>query len=64
MHAKNVASPTPPAPAPPPPTIDAAVQSTRQNDILRQRKGAAASMLAGANPQSPMIGGAATLLGA
>ena len=43
--------------------MDQAVQTTRQNDMLRQRKGAAASILAGANPAAPQTGAGVKLLG-
>jgi hypothetical protein len=56
-------APAPPAPAPPPPTMDQAVTSSRQADMLRQRKGAAASILAGSNPAAPQVGAGAKLLG-
>lgn len=55
----------PPTPAPLPPTIDQAAQAQQQNDQLRQRKGAAANMLAG-NPgaaQMPIASNAVKLLG-
>ncbi len=44
---------SPPMPAPPPPTIDQAAQAQGTQNQLRQRKGAAASVLAGNNPQAP-----------
>jgi hypothetical protein len=47
---------SPPSPAPPPPTVDQAVQNQRQLDIIRQRRGAAANVLAGNAPQTPMTG--------
>lgn len=48
--APNIA---PPTPAPPPPTIDEAAKNQDQQDILRQRKGASANVLAGAAPAPP-----------
>lgn len=42
----------PPTPAPIPPTVDEAAKSQQQNDQLRQRRGAAANVLAG----NPMTG--------
>jgi hypothetical protein len=53
----------PPAPAPPPPTIDQAMQSQQNSNLLRQRKGAAASILAGDQAQTPQTGPMAKLLG-
>lgn len=53
----------PPTPAPPPPTIDQAVQNTQQQDILRQRRGAASTILAGQNPAAPTTLGVSRLLG-
>lgn len=47
MHAPKAPSIPAPTPAPPPPTIDQAAQASQQDALLRQRKGAAASVLAG-----------------
>lgn len=52
-----------PATPPPAPTIDQAAQDQRQSDILRARRGAASSMLAGTNPGTPQTMGASRLLG-
>jgi len=54
----------PPTPAPPPPTIDQAVQSNQQADILRRRRGAASNVLAGSDGGPQPTGGVAKLLGA
>jgi hypothetical protein len=54
---------SPPTPAPPPPTIDMAAQSQKQTDELRQRRGAASNVLAGANPNAPPTTGIVRLLG-
>lgn len=54
---------SPPSPAPPPPTIDQAQKSQQQTDILRQRRGAAANVLAGTNPNAPPTTGLNRLLG-
>jgi len=54
---------SPPTPAPPPPTVDQAQQSQQQSNLLRQRRGAAANVLAGQNPQAPPTTGIAKLLG-
>lgn len=54
---------SPPTPAPPPPTIDQAAQSQKQTDELRQRRGASANVLAGANPNAPPTTGIVKLLG-
>jgi hypothetical protein len=43
----------PPMPAPPPPTIDQAAQNQQSQDAVRMRRGAAANVLAGNNPQAP-----------
>lgn len=59
---KIPAMPTPAVP-PPPPSIDQAVQQQDQNSVLRQRRGAAASVLAGNSPLNPQTGPAGTLLG-
>lgn len=65
MHAPKAPNMPAPAPAPPPPTIDQAVQATQQDQLLRNRRGAAASVLAGPNPQAPTtLGPASKLLGA
>lgn len=48
MHAPKAPSIPAPTPAPPPPTIDQAAQASQQDALLRSRKGAAASVLAGA----------------
>lgn len=42
-----------PMPIPPPPTVDQAAQGQNQENALRQRRGAAANVLAGNNPQQP-----------
>jgi len=42
-----------PMPAPPPPTIDEAAQNQSRQDMLRQRKGAMANVIAGNNPTAP-----------
>jgi hypothetical protein len=57
--------PNMPAPAtpPPPPTIDQAVQAQGETDLLRMRRGAASSMLAGNTPGSPSTMPASRLLG-
>ncbi len=54
---------SPPTPAPPPPTIDTAVQSQQQSNLIRQRRGSAANVLAGTNPQAPPTTGIQKLLG-
>lgn len=54
---------SPPTPAPPPPTVDMAANSQKQGDILRQRRGASANVLAGQNPTAPATTGIAKLLG-
>jgi len=54
---------SPPSPAPPPPTVDQAVQSQNQSNVLRQRRGSAANVLAGANPNAPPTTGIQKLLG-
>jgi hypothetical protein len=48
MHAPKAPNIPAPTPAPPPPTLDQAVQASQQDALLRGRKGAAASVLAGA----------------
>lgn len=63
MHTPKPTTIAPPTPAPPPPTIDQAVNQSRQNDLLRQRRGAASNILAGQNPQSPTTLGISSLLG-
>lgn len=63
MHTPKAPTLSPPTPAPPPPTIDQAVQTTQQNQVLRQRRGAAANVLAGQDPQAPTTLGVARLLG-
>jgi hypothetical protein len=42
-----------PMPIPPPPTVDQAAQNQKQSNDLRQRRGAAANVLAGTNPSAP-----------
>lgn len=59
----KVTTPAPPQPAPPPPSIDQAVQSQATANQLRQRRGAAATVLAGANPAAPQTMGITKLLG-
>ena len=63
MHQPKAVQIAPPTPAPPPPSIDVAMQSQQQNQLLRQRQGAASTILAGQNPASPTTGGMASLLG-
>lgn len=64
MHTPKAPTIAPPSPAPPPPTIDQAVNNTRESSLLRLRKGAAANMLAGEDPQAPKTLGINKLLGA
>lgn len=59
----KVAAPAPPTPAPPPPTIDQAAQNQNTTNQLRQRRGAAANVLAGSNPAAPANTAAIKLLG-
>ena len=64
MHTPKVESPAPPTPAPPPPTIDQAAQSQDNANILRQRRGAASTILAGTQQSNaPATTGVAKLLG-
>jgi hypothetical protein len=67
MHAPKAPNIPAPTPAPPPPTIDQAVEASKQDQLLRQRRGAAASVLAGqagaTAQQSMQMGGVAKLLG-
>jgi len=55
----------PAAPAPPPasPSVDQAAISQQQDALIRSRRGAAASALAGANPAAPTSLGSTRLLG-
>ncbi len=39
-----------PMPLPPPPTIDQAAQNAKQSNAMRQKRGAAANVLAGNEP--------------
>ena len=52
-HAPKAPTIAPPTPAPAPPTVDIAAQSQQQTDILRQRRGAASTVLAGATQTTP-----------
>jgi hypothetical protein len=63
MHAPKAPTITPPAPAPPPPSIDVAMKTQQDAATLRQRRGQAASVLAGQDPAAPTTMGAARLLG-
>jgi hypothetical protein len=66
MHAPKAPNIPAPTPAPPPPTLDQAVQASQQDALLRSRKGAAASVLAGAagaSTQGMAAAPAAKLLG-
>lgn len=42
--------PKPPPPPPPPPTVDTAAQAVDKQNYLRQRRGAGATLFAGAGP--------------
>jgi hypothetical protein len=60
---KTPAMPAAPAPAPAPPTINEAQMAQQQDSLLRSRRGAAASALAGADPAAPTSLGTPRLLG-
>lgn len=60
---KTPAMPAAPAPTPAPPTIDQAAMNQEQQNILRTRRGAAASVLAGPNPANPTTLSTPKLLG-
>jgi hypothetical protein len=60
---KAPAMPASPTPPPAPPTVDQAALSQTQDSLLRSRRGAAASVLAGQNPQAPTSLGSSRLLG-
>lgn len=60
---KAPAMPAGPAPTPAPPTIDQAALNQTQDTLLRSRRGAAASVLAGANPANPTTLSTPRLLG-
>lgn len=59
-HAPNL---PPPQPAPIPPTIDEAAKNQSNQAMLRQRRGAAATVLAGNNPAAPPQTAVTRLLG-
>ena len=59
----KVAAPAPPTPAPAPPTIDQAAKNQDTTNQLRQRRGAAANVLAGSNPAAPTNSSVVKLLG-
>lgn len=60
---KVPAMPAGPTPPPAPPTIDQAAMNQQQDAIIRSRRGAAASALAGTNPAAPTQLGSSRLLG-
>lgn len=60
---KVPAMPAGPLPPPAPPTIDQAALNQQQDSLLRSRRGAAASVLAGPNPANPTTLGTPRLLG-
>ena len=60
---KVPAMPASPTPPPAPPTIDQASLNQQQDNLVRSRRGAAASVLAGNDPAAPSTLGATRLLG-
>ena len=60
---KVPAMPATPTPPPAPPTIDQAALNQTQDTLLRSRRGAAASVLAGSDPATPTSLGSTKLLG-
>lgn len=64
FHSPKVAPmPQAPAPTPAPPTLDQAAANQTQENLVRGRRGAAASVLAGDNPSAPSSLGSPRLLG-
>ena len=56
--------PKPPAPTPPPPTLDQAAQDEDANDLIRRRRGYAATVLSQPGQAAPATrAGTATILG-
>jgi len=53
---KVPAMPAAPAPPPAPPTLDQAAMNQQQDELIRSRRGAAASVLAGQSPAAPTTG--------
>ena len=54
LTGSHKAQPLPaPTPIPPPPTIDDAAQNARKSNEARQKRGAAATSLAGNDPATP-----------
>lgn len=60
---KVPAMPAAPTPAPAPPTIDQAALNQTQDTLVRSRRGAAASVLAGPDAAAPTSLGSTKLLG-
>jgi hypothetical protein len=60
---KTAVMPAGPTPAPAPPTLDQAALNQQNDKLIRSRRGAAASVLAGTNPAAPMTLGTPKLLG-
>ena len=60
---KVAAMPAGPTPPPAPPTLDQAALNQTQDSLIRSRRGAAASQLAGPNPSAPTTLGNPRLLG-
>jgi hypothetical protein len=55
--------PKPPAPPPPPPSIDTAAQQADANNLIRRRRGYAATVLAGSGSSPQTRAGTAALMG-